>query len=289
LAGCDYFDLSAKVEIVEAAKRGLKRVLNEEAIKKKYLNVSIGIAGDPHVSKAKIKSDLCIACGLCVEKCEQSAIEQNDQYSINTIRCIGCGACIKTCPQSAIELYSNIAPFDEILPPLINLGLDSLELHAVTENELKALEDWKIMNQLFKGILSVCVDRSLFGSKKFIERLRKFLENRQSFSTIIQADGAPMSGADDKPSTTLEALATAQVVQKSNLPAYVLLSGGTNSKTTELARLFEIEFHGVAIGSYARKIIKHLITRKDFWENQAVFDEAVKIAKDLVDKSKKFM
>ena len=46
-AGCKFFDLSAKPEIVDAAKRGLED-------REGYLCVSAGIKGDPHVRKAYI-------------------------------------------------------------------------------------------------------------------------------------------------------------------------------------------------------------------------------------------
>jgi hypothetical protein len=64
-----------------------------------------------------------------------------------------------------------------------------------------------------------------------------------------------------------------------------LLSGGTNSKSSELARLCSVNINGVAIGSYARKIVGDYIIRPDFFENAEVFNSALKIAKNLVDVS----
>ena len=49
-AGCKFFDLSAKPEIVDAAKRGLRG-------KDAFLCVSVGIKGDPHVRKACIDGE----------------------------------------------------------------------------------------------------------------------------------------------------------------------------------------------------------------------------------------
>jgi hypothetical protein len=62
-----------------------------------------------------------------------------------------------------------------------------------------------------------------------------------------------------------------------------MLSGGTNSKTTELAKLCEINYCGVAIGSYARKIVKRYISRSDFWSNSRVVEDALLLAKALVE------
>ena len=94
-----------------------------------------------------------------------------------------------------------------------------------------------------------------------------------------------MSGSGDSYNVTLQAVATADLVQKAKLPVWILLSGGTNSKTTELAKMCGVETHGVAIGSYARKIVKQYIEQDDFLENEDTFNKALVIAKELVNKS----
>jgi ferredoxin len=55
-------------------------------------------------------NDNCIACGMCVEVCEQEAIEPKprhgkgySQYMINPKRCIECGECLNVCDNRAIE------------------------------------------------------------------------------------------------------------------------------------------------------------------------------------------
>ena len=110
------------------------------------------------------------------------------------------------------------------------------------------------------------------------------IENRKPYTTIIQADGIPMSGSDDSYKTTLQAVAMAEIIQNSKLPCYILISGGTNSKTAELANLCGINYNGIAIGSYARKIVKQYISRDDFYKNW-ISEEALKFAENLVTKS----
>lgn len=290
-AGANYFDLSAKPEVVLAARRALDERLPTAERNNYYLNVSVGIKGDPHVRKARINAELCISCGACEKACTiQEAISAGtDTYQVNATRCIGCGKCMEVCPVKAITFFSENIPLEAVLPPLISLGLDSLELHAVTEDEEGAYAQWQIMTRLFPGMLSLCLDRSHLGDKQLLSRIDRFISGRGEYTTIIQADGAPMSGSDDKPSTTLQALATANVVDKAKLPVWIMLSGGTNSKTAELAQYFEITAHGVAIGSYARKIVKEYIDRDDFLTNKAVFEKALVIAKDLVAKTLKYM
>ena len=132
-------------------------------------------------------------------------------------------------------------------------------------------------------MLSICISRGKLGDEALIERIQKMIANRTPYSTIIQADGFPMSGGADDYKTTLQAVATAEIVQNANLPVYLMLSGGTNSKTTELAQMCSINYHAVAVGSYARKIIKKYIERQDFWTNQLVIEDALNIIKPLID------
>ena len=121
------------------------------------------------------------------------------------------------------------------------------------------------------------------SDEALVDRISKMIESREPYSTIIQADGFPMSGGDDNYKSTLQAIATAEIVQNAKLPVYMMLSGGTNGKTTELAKMCEISYHGVAIGSYARSIVKRYIQRPDFWSNPNVLISALELAKPLVD------
>lgn len=289
-AGAHYFDLSAREDVVLAAKAGLERVISREQIPQYCLNVSVGMKGDPHVSKAALNATLCINCGACRDACLQKAIMKGTQvHCVNTTRCIGCGACITACPTCAISTYSESTPLEEVLPPLVQLGLDSIELHAVSDDEPGVTDQWRSIEAKFDGMLSLCVDRSRLGDAQLLARIRSLIAGRKPFSTIIQADGAPMSGCDDRHETTLQAIATAQIVQRAKLPVFLMLSGGTNSKTSEMAKLFGVDAHGVALGSYARKIVRDQIVRDDFLTNPVLFQAALVTARDLVDKSLSYM
>ena len=111
------------------------------------------------------------------------------------------------------------------------------------------------------------------------------IKDRPVYSTIIQADGAPMSGGKDDYCTTLQAVATAQIVQRMNIPVYLLLSGGTNSKSVELANKCGVKAHGVSIGLFGRNLVREYTCKKDFWEKKEYFEQAYLRAKQLVDKS----
>jgi ferredoxin len=198
-------------------------------------------------------------------------------------KCLGCGKCASTCPANAIELCDTEKDLNLVLPELVEMGIDCIELHATSEAEGDIWEKWEIINKCFDGVLSICIDRLNLGNKQVLSRIKKMLESRKPYTTIIQADGIPMSGCDDEYKTTLQAVAMAEIIQDEKLPVHILISGGTNSKTARLAQLCGIEYKGIAIGSYARKIVKEFINNKDFYNDERIYSQALKYAKSLVE------
>ena len=272
-AGCKFFDLSAKPEIVDAAKRGLED-------REGYLCVSVGIKGDPHVRKACIDGEKCVGCHKCEEICPQKAIRGS---KINKVRCLGCGKCEKVCRHDAISYISENKDLREVLPSLIEKGIDCIELHAMGLCDDEVFEKWGYINEIFDGLLSICTSRGHLSEENMIERIKSMTACRKPFSTIVQADGFPMSGGKDDYKTTLQAVSTAEIVQNAKLPVYIMLSGGTNSKTSELAKMCGINYNGIAIGTFARKIVARYVDRVDFLTNKYAFEDALKIAKTLVE------
>ena len=279
-AGCNFFDVCAKPEIVDAAKRGLKNAGIEQD---RYLCVSVGIAGDPHITKAVIDQEKCVKCGKCKVTCPHDAVIELDKYKVKKERCIGCSLCASVCPKGAISMEAQLMNYDEMLPKLIEKGIDCIEFHAISDDEFDVDAKWKIINELFDGMLCISLDRSGLGDNKLKARVERMLKNRAPYTTIIQADGVAMSGNDDEYGTTLQAVATAQLFQNSKLPLYIMMSGGTNTKSTELAKLCGVRPHCLAVGSYARKIVKEYLQMDDILTNDAKLSEAVSIAKSLID------
>lgn len=271
-AGCKFFDLSAKPEIVDAAKCGL-------ADREGYLCVSVGIKGDPHVRKAQIDYEKCAGCHKCEEICPQKTIKH---CKVKTSRCIGCGKCYSVCRHGAVSFLSENKDLREVLPPLIEKGIDCIELHAMGDNDDEVYEKWGYINQIYDGILSICTARGHLSEEKMISRIKEMISLRKPYTTIVQADGFPMSGGKDDYKTTLQAVATAEIIQNAKLPVYTMLSGGTNSKTAELAKMCSIDYNGIAIGTFARKIVSRYIEREDFLRNEYVFNEALKLVRPLI-------
>lgn len=271
-AGCKFFDVSAKPEIIDAAKKGLQG-------REGYICVSVGIKGDPHVRKAQIDYEKCAGCHKCEEICPQKTIKH---CKVKTARCIGCGKCYSVCTHGAISFLSENKDLREVLPPLIEKGIDCIEFHVMGEDESGIYEKWDYINSVYDGLLSICTARGKLSEEKMISRIERMTAIRKPYTTIVQADGFPMSGGKDDYKTTLQAVATAEIVQNAKMPVYIMLSGGTNSKTAELAKLCDINYNGIAIGTFARKIVSRYIEREDFLKNDYIFNEALNIARSLV-------
>ncbi len=62
------------------------------------------------MGKAKINSDKCLSCGLCISNCRFDAIkESNSIFKVDNFSCEGCGVCQAICPSGAISIYEDIA------------------------------------------------------------------------------------------------------------------------------------------------------------------------------------
>ena len=241
IAGTNILDLSANVDVVNAAKRGIEiayekaQLLGKDIEIMPYLNVSIGLKGDPHIRKAKIDLKLCTECGECIKACGEREAIKGDFIVIDT-RCIGCGDCEKSCRFGAIEYYYKKADFEKILPECVAAGTETMELHAITMDDEGVRNDWRLLNKLIPdNFVSMCLDRTLLSNTHLIERIREAYDITGE-RMIVQADGDPMSGSEDDYNTTLQTIACADIVIKSEIPVMIFLSGGTNSKAGLLAR-----------------------------------------------------
>ncbi len=279
-AGCSIFDLSARKEILDAAKEGAKSAGREDV---QYC-VSIGIKGDKHIKKARINNSKCIKCSNCYNNCPNEAVYSS--IIIDEKKCIGCGICEKKCPTGAITMEEKDVNYREILPYMVQNGVDIIELHIMGHDTVDLAKKWQVINDCNPKLASICIDRENFGNREVLNRINSMISVRVPYTTIIQADGVPMSGGADDYKTTLQAVAMAEVIQNAELPVYIMLSGGTNSKTAELAKLCGINYWGIAIGSWARKIVKPYVLQDDFWENKETQDKAIKIAKKLIESCK---
>jgi ferredoxin len=294
LAGCNGFDVSATPEIVKACLQGIEQAyelaqkLNKKIEIKPFITVSVGMSGDHHVRKAYIVDD-CVECGLCVPACPTDAIP--DDYNIIRELCIGCGHCEAACPPkiAAVRYEHNEKLLEEILPVCIETGAENIELHAAIPDDDMILKEWEIVSKCQpNNFISMCLDRFHLSNYGLINRIKQAKEIAGD-RLIIQADGVPMSGGTDDFNTTLQAIAIADIINKDlikkekgykHLP--ILLSGGTNGKTGEMARLCNIPYSGISIGTHARKIVKQYLENDNFESDYNSLAKAVTVAEELI-------
>ena len=51
---------------------------------------------------AVINTEVCVACGGCIELCPTTAIRMiDDKVNINEEKCVDCGICFNVCPVNA--------------------------------------------------------------------------------------------------------------------------------------------------------------------------------------------
>ncbi len=340
LAGAKLLDISANVDVVKAATQGIDLAftyapkLGINLTTRPFIMVSIGMPGDHHVRKSYIDPLKCVGCGMCAPVCPTNAIpkffEQNlDLYKSSggsfdmpnpekeiVIKdlCIGCGKCSNICPKDDIISYRHSErQLRELLPKCMEAGAETFELHAAVGEHEVTMKEWNLLNEINpNNFNSMCLDRLNLGNLNLEFRIEE-AKVVAKHNMIIQADGYPMSGGADDYNTTLQAIATADVINKKfnirvdkksiqkdgdkvittkvyrahghHQNVYIVLSGGTNSHSKELADMVGVRCNGVAIGTFARNIIEEFIDDKNFYDSDSLIKKAYIKAKELVTKN----
>lgn len=295
LAGCKGFDVSATPEVVKACRKGIEEAVSfsnkywADETDLPYITVSVGMKGDHHVRKAIIIPDACVECNLCIPVCPTDAIPST--LKVIEPLCIGCGNCEAVCPPAAnaITYRHNAKTLETVLPECVSAGAESIELHAGVPDDETTMEEWKtVCNSVPDGMVSMCLDRYHLTNVHLVDRIRKAKEIADD-RMIIQADGIPMSGGTDDFNTTLQAVSIADIINKElklkdrrfrKLP--ILISGGTNTLTGQLARQCGVPFSGITIGTHARKVVRPEFDDVEVGKESPSLEGAVNAAHDLI-------
>lgn len=283
-AGARFFDVSATASSVEAAIRGLqKAVKSDHEMADYHICVSLGTQNDPHIRTAIINNKKCYRCGKCANICPEAAITQKgENYSILSEKCIGCGKCEQICKWKCITFITQNQETTQILSELKDYPISCIELHASGLDSLEIQKKWMDLNNNFDGMLSLCIHRKGVSTEDYLNMVNTAVKSRKPYSTIIQTDGIAMSGASDDFKSTIQAVAAAEMVYQENLPVFILPSGGTNTKTIELANLCRVKVHGVAMGTFARNAIRGYLNNTSLSDSDALKSQAVQNAKNLI-------
>ncbi len=288
-AGVRFFDFAPEIysDFLTALK---KNGFNRDEF---TLCVSIASLGDIHGRKAKISDIVCSGCGLCNKKCPQNAIflnKKTKKYEIEAKKCIGCAHCKKDINCYAISFeYANFEI--NTLKQMINSGSipDMVEFHASIPDKKQILSDFRDILSIFKGDISICINRKLFPLDEMVNLLLelKNIYRAANFDGefLIQADGASMNGgAADKDSTLDCILFAGELLEfAKSFGIRLILSGGTNINTPDMVLNYfqdETDFPIIAYGTYARKIVSNLPYNKALLEAQNLFNNTVNYGKN---------
>jgi ferredoxin len=290
-------------DVVKACVEGINIAFNmseEMGISLKirpFIMISVGMPGDHHVRKSYIDLNTCLKCDLCIPVCPTDAIPSS--LVVIKEKCIGCGNCSAICPRQDIIHYEhNDRELRELLPKCLAAGAEQIELHAAVAEDESIMKEWEMISEINPdNHISMCLDRlhlSNFAFENRVEKAKEIAGDR----LIIQSDGYPMSGGEDDFNTTLQAIATADVLnkkfnmklrKKTNTLIYKkinevdqLLSGGTNSLTAVLAKQTGVKFQGASLGTFARQIVKSVVDHKNFYNDKTLIQKGVNIARELV-------
>jgi Fe-S-cluster-containing hydrogenase component 2 len=247
--------------------------------------VSLNDGEDPHFRKAVFNPQLCpVDCPRPCEKiCPAYAI---DGGGVIEQRCYGCGRCLPVCPPQIIETRSRVCQPAEIIPLIIEMGVDAIEIHTQVGHGEEFARLWQAIAPLTKNLKILAI--SCQDDEYIIDHLHYLRETISPLSCplIWQTDGRPMSGDIGK-GTTHPAINMAKKVLSSNLAGFVQLAGGTNDHTvTKLQQLgLREKIAGIAYGSYARSLILPILEHLDqlnLENDPQAYQEALKAASMVV-------
>ena len=295
LAGAHVIDLAPTADVIFAARKGINSALQLSSSLVPQLcpmlMASIQLDKDPHFRKIEVDYDTCDLCGACVEVCPTEAFkieragESEDKrtgrkFKYSSERCYGCGVCPSYCHVSALKMIDTKPTPKETLKEMISLGIKSIEFHF-GENYQKLNEIWDEIKDLVKelDLLSFSIGSGLL-SKPDIKKAANLCYKLAGKGIILQCDGTPMSGGikNKGNNTDNPSFEVAKIIQGEKLPVYLQISGGTNQNSFLWAIEAGLTINGVAIGSYARKILMPYLKNL----NQENINQVVEIAKSLV-------
>ncbi|MBM3260619.1 MAG: 4Fe-4S dicluster domain-containing protein [Candidatus Sericytochromatia bacterium] len=278
LAGARLVDVAAQPDAVDAALSGVRRArrlgsawLPQAPVP--LVMVSIGPEDDPHVQIAEKVDALCTwECPHCLNACPHGAIDA--QLKIVAQRCVGCGQCVAACPEEAVRMVPAAPP--AALDELWGAGARALELHAGTGAGLGAYEGqvraWSAKGGVFS--LSVnAVQMTVAQATDAWRTVSRWVEG----PLLLQADGKPISGTAGEASTR-PALSFACDLMAAGVP-HVQVAGGTNDLTGKMAREMGLGLAGVAVGSFARRLVRDI---RGLGDPNAGMSEGLSRARKLV-------
>jgi Fe-S-cluster-containing hydrogenase component 2 len=300
IAGADCIDLAADPAIILSVKDAIAAIQIQYPEVNPWLMVSLNDGEDPHFRKAEFDPLLCPShCDRPCEKvCPTNAIQFEAEFSgVIDERCYGCGRCLPICPIQSIQARSHIYAPDIIVPTVLKLGIDAIEIHTQIGRSADFTKLWQTLKpnlHQLKLIAVSCPDGP--GMVEYLQELNQIIAPADLPCAFIwQTDGRPMSG-DIGDGATRACIKLGQKVLALGLPGFVQLAGGTNDHTVEKLTQLGLfppqnktrHLAGVAYGSYARSQLQSVLSELEHRQSHQIeqhpdlLAESVKIATNLI-------
>lgn len=262
LAGADCIDVAADPAVVRATQAAIAIATSSPHPHQgqPWLMVSLNDGVDPHFRKAVFDPAQCPAdCPRpCERICPTGAIAL--PVGVKTEQCYGCGRCWPVCPLGLITPQAYVSAPTSVIPLVMNLGIDAIEIHTQVGNLTDFTRLWQALKPWVPQLQALAI--SCPDHPQLLTYLRQLYELIAPLpcALIWQTDGRPMSG-DLGHGTTHAAIRLAHKVLKAGLPGYVQLAGGTNCYTVPklVATGLRRQVAGVAYGSAARTHLKPVL------------------------------
>lgn len=283
-AGADIIDISAFPLSVHSATKGIEKALAENPnFKKPFLMVSVNVDKDPHFRRIKVDADSCTECMQCIPACPADAFaNQAGSFVYKEEYCYGCANCLDYCAFDAFS-FDEWDSFDPLsLSALQQAGATAIEIH-VSKNLAKLKGFYEKISPL--GFLeSFSIGSELMNAAELCQAAELIFDltktkREAGEQIIIQCDGIPLSGARELLGAAKDevSIANAKLVKNfletklDTKNIFLQLAGGINEETYAKAIDFGLEIDGVAIGSYARKVLAEMdLVEARSWARWAV-------------------
>ncbi len=300
IAGADCIDLAADPAIILAVKEAIAQIQIQYPQVNPWLMVSLNDGEDPHFRKAEFDPTHCPSdCDRPCEKvCPTKAIQFSPEFSgVIDALCYGCGRCLPICPIQSIQARSYVYAPDIILPTVLKLGIDAIEIHTQIGRSEAFSKLWHTLKPnlpQLKLIAISCPDGP--GIVEYLQELSQIISPADLPCALIwQTDGRPMSG-DIGDGATRACIKLGQKVLALGLPGFVQLAGGTNDHTVEKLTQLGLfppqsktpHLAGIAYGSYARSQLQNVLTELEqrsshhIEQHPDLLEKSVKIATNLI-------
>ena len=136
----------------------------------------------------------------------------------------------------------------------LQAGAAMVELHASDSEDPALREAVEALSAVLEGrYLSVCLGAEAWRPPRDVLRQATLVREVHGPHTMIQAEGLSLV-KDGSLGSSIQGLALAQALLL-HTRAYVVVAGGANYWTRDLSDVLGVPIHGIASGSYARRLV----------------------------------